>query len=122
MKINYNGLGLGEMKFADLIWANAPIASMELVRLSEIEMKWKKSTTFTVLKKLCEKGLFKNENALVSVVMTKEDYLAKTSRHYIEDTFGGSLPRFLATFMSGEKLTGKQADELKQLIDDYKED
>ena len=111
-----------ELKFAELIWANAPIASMELVRLSETEMGWKKSTTFSMLKILYEKGIVKNESSVVSVVMTKDEYLARHSRHYIEDTFGGSLPKFLTSFMGRERLSDSQAEELKRLIDEYKED
>ena len=111
-----------EMKFAELIWANAPIASMELVKLSEKAMDWKKSTTFTVLKILCEKGIFVNEGAMVSAVLTKDEFLAKQSRRYVEDTFGGSLPRFFASFIGGDKLSDKQARELMRMIEEYRED
>ena len=111
-----------ELKFAELIWAIAPIASMELVRLSETEMGWKKSTTFSMLKILGEKGIIKHERPVVSVIMEKDEYLARHSRNYIEDTFGGSLPKFLTSFMSAEKLSDKQAAELKRLIDEHKED
>ena len=111
-----------ELKFAELIWDNAPIGSMELVRLSEVKMEWKKSTTFSMLKILCEKGIIKNEQAVVSVLLSKDEYLKRHSRNYIEDAFGGSLPKFLATFMGSERLSDKQAEELKRLIDDYKED
>ena len=111
-----------ELKFAELIWANAPIASMDLVRLSEAEMGWKKSTTFSMLKILGVKGIIKHERPLVSVVMTKDDYLERHCRNYIEDTFGGSLPKFLTSFMWHERMSDKQAEELKRLIDDYKEE
>ena len=111
-----------ETKFANLIWDNVPLASMELVRLSEKAMRWKKSTTFTVLKKLCEKGIFKNENAVVSAVLTRDEFLAKQSRSYVEDTFGGSLPRFITSFMGGGKLNDRQAEELMRLIEEHKED
>ncbi|HHY83074.1 MAG TPA: BlaI/MecI/CopY family transcriptional regulator [Clostridiales bacterium] len=110
-----------EEKFANIIWANEPIASGDLVKLSEKEMNWKKSTTYTVLKKLCEKGIFKNENAVVSSLITKDEYYAKQSILFVEDTFGGSLPGFLTAFMRGKKLTKKQAEELKRLIDEFKE-
>ena len=119
--MKYRELTNSELKFAELIWDRAPIASMELVRLSEAEMGWKKSTTFSMLKILYEKGIIKNENAVVSIVLTKEEYLAKHSRSYIEDTFGGSLPKFLTAFMSSEKLTDKQAEELMNLIAEHKE-
>ncbi|MGI6538422.1 MAG: BlaI/MecI/CopY family transcriptional regulator [Caldicoprobacterales bacterium] len=110
-----------EEKFANIIWSNEPIASGDLVKLSEKEMNWKKSTTYTVLKKLCEKGIFKNENAVVTSLVTKNEYYAKQSIRFVEDTFGGSLPRFLTAFMRGKKLSKKQAEELKRLIDEHKE-
>jgi len=111
-----------ERKFAELIWQNEPINSGDLVKLCEREMKWKKSTTYTVLKKLCEKGLFKNENAVVSSLISKDEYYSRQSIRFVEDTFGGSLPRFLTAFISGRKLTRQQAEELKRLIDEHKED
>jgi BlaI family penicillinase repressor len=110
-----------EEKFANIIWLNEPIASGDLVKLSEKEMNWKKSTTYTVLKKLCEKGIFKNENAVVSSLITKNEYYAKQSILFVEDTFGGSLPRFLTAFIGEKKLSKKQAEELKRLIDKHKE-
>jgi predicted transcriptional regulator len=109
-----------EEKFAQLIWKNEPIGSGDLVKLSEKEMKWKKSTTYTVLKKLCEKGIFQNENALVSSLITKDDYYSKQSVRFVEDTFGGSLPKFLTAFINGKKLSKHQAEELKRLIDEHK--
>jgi BlaI family transcriptional regulator, penicillinase repressor len=109
-----------EEKFADLIWQNEPIASGDLVKLCEREMKWKKSTTYTVLKKLCEKGIFQNENAIVSSLITKDDYCAKQSIRFVEDTFGGSLPKFLTAFIGGRKLSKHQVEELKRLIDEHK--
>ena len=115
-------LAQGEAKFADLIWENAPITSMELVKLSEKEMGWKKPTTYTVLRKLCQKGIFKNEDTVVSVVLTKDAFIAGQSRRYVEDTFGGSLPKFITSFMGSEKLSDKQASELMRLIEEHKED
>lgn len=91
------------------------------VKLSEKEMNWKKSTTYTVLKKLCEKGLFKNENAVVSSLITKDEYYSMRSIHFVEDTFGGSLPKFLTAFIGGRTLSKQQAEELKRLIDEHKE-
>ncbi len=109
-----------ESRFADLIWENEPINSTELVRLSEEVMKWKKSTTYTILKRLCEKGIFKNENALVSAVISRDDFYAGQSRRFVEDSFGGSLPRFLASFIGGKRLSDKQAEELVHLIHQHK--
>ena len=110
-----------EEKLADLIWRNAPLTSPDLVALAEKEMDWKKSTTYTVLKKLCDKGVFKNENANVSVVLTRDEQIARQSRRYVEDTFGGSLPKFIASFFGGKKLTPEQAAELKRLIEEHEE-
>jgi BlaI family penicillinase repressor len=110
-----------EEKFAELIWQNEPIGSGDLVKLSQKEMNWKKSTTYTVLKKLCEKGIFQNEKTIVSSIITKEEYYAKQSIRFVEDTFGGSLPKFLTAFISGKKLSKHQAEELKKLIDEHKE-
>jgi len=114
-------LAESEEKFAKLIWQNEPIGSGDLVKLCEKEMNWKKSTTYTVLKKLCEKGIFKNENATVTSLITEDEYYSRQSICFVEDTFGGSLPKFLTAFIGGKKLSQKQAEELKKLIDEYKE-
>ena len=112
-------LTAAEEKLAVLIWRNAPLTSPDLVALAEREMDWKKSTTYTVLKKLCDKGVFKNENANVSVVLTHDEQIARQSRRYVEDTFGGSLPKFIASFIGGGKLTPEQAAEIKRLIEKH---
>jgi len=111
-----------EEKLAALIWRNAPLTSPDLVTIAEREMDWKKSTTYTVLKKLCEKGVFKNENANVSVLLTRDEQIARQSRRYVEDTFGGSLPKFITSFFGGRKLTPEQAAELKRLIEEHEGD
>ncbi len=108
-----------EEKLAALIWRDAPLTSPDLVALAEREMNWKKSTTYTVLKKLCDKGVFKNENANVSVLLTRDEQIARQSRRYVEDTFGGSLPKFIASFFGGRKLTPEQAAELRRLIEEH---
>ena len=114
-------LAQSEAKFAELIWRHEPISSGELVKVCEKEMDWKKSTTYTVLKKLCEKGIFQNENAVVTSLLKKDEFYAKQSRRFVEDTFSGSLPKFLTAFIGGKKLSDHQADELKKLIDEHKE-
>jgi len=114
-------LGEQETRFANLIWENAPINSTELVKLAESVMKWKKSTTYTMLRRLCERGIFKNENATVAVVLTRDEFYGGQSRKYVEDTFGGSLPRFIASFVGGKGLSEKQADELVSLINKHAE-
>ncbi|KPU45097.1 penicillinase repressor [Oxobacter pfennigii] len=115
-------LAQSETKFAELIWQHEPINSGELVRLCEKELGWKKSTTYTVLKKLCDKGIFTNKNAVVSSLIKKDEFYAGQSRRFVEDTFGGSLPKFLTAFIGGGKLSDRQAEELKKLIDRHKED
>ena len=112
-------LTVAEEKLAALIWRDAPLTSPDLVALAEREMGWKKSTTYTVLKKLCDKGIFKNENANVSVLLTRDEQIARQSRRYVEDTFGGSLPKFITSFFSGGKLTMEQAEEIKHLIEEH---
>jgi predicted transcriptional regulator len=112
-------LTAAEEKLAAIIWREVSLTSPELVETADREMDWKKSTTYTVLKKLCDKGVFKNENANVSVVLTRDELIAYQSRVYVEDTFGGSLPKFIASFFGGRKLTPEQAAELKLLIDEH---
>jgi predicted transcriptional regulator len=121
VKSNYT-LAEMETKFADLIWDREPIESPELVKAAEQEMKWKKSTTYTILKRLCDRGIFKNENAVVTSLIKKDEFYAKQSRDYIEETFEGSLPKFFSAFVSNSKLNKKQAEELKRLIDEHEED
>ena len=93
-----------EEKLASIIWNHAPISSPDLVALAARELNWKKSTTYTVLKKICDKGIFRNENANVTVLLTREELLSRQSRRYVEDAFGGSLPKFIASFFGGKKL------------------
>jgi predicted transcriptional regulator len=108
-----------EEKLAALIWRDAPLTSPELVTAAEREMDWKKSTTYTVLKKLCGKGVFKNDNAKVTVLLSREELLARQSRRFVDDTFGGSLPMFIASFTSSRKLPPEQIADLKRLIDQH---
>ena len=110
-----------EEKLAALIWREAPLTSPELVGIADKEMDWKKSTTYTVLKKLCDKGVFRNENANVSVVLTQDELISHQSRYFVEDTFGGSLPKFIASFFGGKKLSLEQSAELRRLIEEHEE-
>lgn len=109
-------LGTIEMKFASLIWDNEPLPSGQLVKLCEQALGWKKSTTYTVLKRLCDKGLFRNENGLVSSRMTKQEYIAAQSERFVEDTFGGSLPAFLAAFSKRKQLSKTDIAEIQKMI------
>lgn len=110
-----------EARFAELIWSNEPIPSRELVKLSERELGWKSTTTYTVLRRLCDRGLFCNEQSVVASLVSREEFRSKRSRRFVEDAFGGSLPGFLAAFMGGERLSRAQAEEIRKLIDDYEE-
>ena len=110
-------MGPAETQFAEIIWANEPIASGVLSKKAEEALSWKKTTSFTVLKRLCERGLFQNQNGIVTSVISKEEFFARHSEQYVQDTFGGSLPAFLAAFSSRKKLTDKEIDEMKNLIE-----
>ena len=110
-----------EYKFASLVWDNEPINSTELVRLSAEHLGWKKSTTYTVLKKLCERGILRNDNAVVTALIKREDAERFESTAVVEKTFGGSLPRFLAAFLGDRKLTEQEAEELKKIIEEAKQ-
>ena len=107
-----------EERFAKIIWEHEPISSPELVKICEKEMNWKKSTTYTVLKKLCERGIFQNENALVTAKLSREEFYGMQSRKYVEDVFAGSLPKFLTAFCGGRKLSEKETQEMKKFIDE----
>ena len=110
-------MGPAEAKFADLIWTNEPVTSGQLSKLAETELGWKKTTSFTVLKRLCDRGLFVNESGVVTSAVSREEYYARHSEQYVQETFGGSLPAFLAAFSSRKKLTDQEYDEMRKLID-----
>ena len=115
-------LAEGEYRFARIVWENEPLPSGKLVELSQKELGWKKSTTYTVLKKLVERGILRNENAVVTAAVPQEDILREESRAVVERTFEGSLPSFLAHFMGGKTISNAEADELKALIDRFREE
>ncbi len=114
-------LGVVQERFADIVWENEPIASGDLVKVCEKKLNWKKPTTYTVLRKLCEKGVLKNENGIVSSVISKKDFYAAKTEQIIEDSFSGSLPAFISAFVSNKKLTAKEVDEIQKMIDEFKE-
>lgn len=107
-------------RFADIVWENEPIASGDLVQICEKKLNWKKPTTYTVLRKLCEKGLLQNVDGIVSSLISKEEFYSAKSEQIIEDSYKGSLPAFIAAFTSHKKLTKKDVDEIQQLIDAFK--
>ena len=109
-----------QMKFAELIWENEPVGSGDLVKLCSEKFEWKKSTTYTVLKKLCEKGLFQNIDGVVTSKISKEDFYSQKSEEFVEEAFGGSLPAFLSAFTSHQKLSKKDIAEIRNIIDKIK--
>lgn len=113
-------LGAMETKFADLIWDNEPLASGELVKLCEKELEWKKSTTYTILRRLCERGIFQNMDGAVTSLISKQEFFALQSEQFVEDTFDGSLPQFLTAFTTRKKLSEKDIDELQRFIDKHR--
>jgi predicted transcriptional regulator len=113
-------LGAAQERFADLVWANEPIASGELVQLCEKELNWNKSTTYTVLRMLCQKGLLENEKSLVTSRVSKEEYYASKSERIVNDSYKGSLPAFIAAFTSRKKMTAEEADEIQKMINAFR--
>ena len=110
-------MGAIESRFADMIWENEPVPSPELVKLAERELSWKKSTTYTVLKRLCERGIFHNQGGVVTSLISRQDFYAVQSEKFVEETFSGSLPAFLAAFTTRKKLSEEEIAELQALID-----
>lgn len=109
-------LGTVEARFADIIWSNEPLTSRELVAICDRELGWKKSTTYTVLKRLCDRGIFCNENGRVTSRMTKEEFVSAQSEKFVEDTFGGSLPAFMAAFTKRKALSDADIAEIQKMI------
>ena len=113
-------LGMVETRFADLIWENEPISSGELVKLCKQELDWKKSTTYTILRRLCERGIFANQKGTVTSLISKDEFNAMQSEKFVEDTFEGSLPKFLAAFSTRKKLSSDEINELQKFIDEMR--
>lgn len=109
-------LGNIEGKFAKIIWDREPITTYELAKICEKELGWKRTTMYTVLKKLSERRFFVNQNGTVTSLISREEFYARQSEQYVDNSFAGSLPSFLAAFTSRKKLTGKEIAELKKLI------
>ena len=111
-----------ESNFADIIWENEPVGSGELVKLCEEKLSWKKSTTYTVLRKLCERGIFRNVDGVVTSVLSKEEVQIAQSEQFLSENFGGSLPAFIATFTSKNKLSKSEIDEIFRMIEQIGEE
>lgn len=110
-------LGIVESRFADIIWNNEPLHSRELVKLCEQELNWNRSTTYTVLRKLCERGIFKNESGTVSSVLSRQEFYAMQSEQFVDEAFDGSLPAFIAAFTQRKALSPEEAAEIRRMID-----
>ena len=110
-----------DFRFMCIVWDNEPLSSRELVGLCNEHLGWKKSTTYTVLKKMCDRGFASNNSSVVTSLVAKNEVQAYVGNRFIENTFSGSLPSFLASFFGGRKLSESEAEELKNLIDNYKE-
>ena len=112
-------LAEGEYRFACLVWANEPLGSGQLVALANEALGWKKSTTYTVLKKLCARGLFQNTDGMVTPLVTRQDFYARQSQRFVEETFDGSLPAFIAAFAAGKKLSEQDVTDIRRMLDAY---
>ena len=112
-------MGVIESRFADIIWQNEPLTTRELVNLCEKELNWKRTTTYTVLKKLCEKGIFKTEDSVVSSLIKKDEFYSIQSEQFVEETFSGSLPAFIAAFTKRKNLSEKEVEEIKRMIEKF---
>ncbi len=111
-----------ELRFCEILWAHEPVKSSELVRLCADELGWKKSTTYTVIKRLTDRGVVHTENAVVTALVRREDVQSAESRAFVDKNFSGSLPGFLSAFVGGKGLTAAEADELRRMIDKFEEE
>ncbi len=114
-------LGVIEARYADMIWEHEPVTSSELVKLTAVEFNWKRTTAHNVLRRLIDKGLFRNENGVVTSVISRDRFYSLQSKKYVEDTFSGSLPAFIAAFMQNSKITADEAEEIRRMIDQAEE-
>ena len=110
-------LGAVEARFADIIWEREPVTSAELTKLAAAKLTWKRTTKHTVLHRLCDKGLFQNYNGTVTSLISRQEFYARHSKKYVDETFAGSLPAFLAAFTREKKLTAEEITEIRELID-----
>lgn len=110
-------LGVIETRFAEIVWENEPLTTNQLIKLCAEELKWKRTTTYTVLKKLCDKGIFQTENSLITALISKQEFEGMRSEQFVDETFKGSLPAFLTAFNSRKKLSDADIDEIQKLID-----
>ena len=112
-------MGAVEARFAALIWDNEPITAAELAKLADKELKWKKTTAYTALKRLCDKGIFRNDSGTVTSVLSRTEYQARQSRRFLDDNCGGSLPAFIAAFTKRGELSRADLEEIRSMLDEY---
>ena len=115
-------MGANETLFAEIIWHNEPISTTDLAKQAEALLQWKKTTSYTVLKRLCDKGIFENQKGTVTSRISEAEFYAIQSENFVEDTFQGSLPAFLAAFSSRKSLTREEVAQLRKLVEDYEEE
>lgn len=115
-------LGTIESRFADMIWEEEPLTTAELIKLCEKEFNWKRTTTYTVLKRLSEKGIFQNRNGEVTSLISRDDFYSMQSEQYVEENFKGSLPAFLTAFTARKALSREEIQHIRNMIDSYEED
>ena len=115
-------LGAIESKFADIIWGGEPISTTQLAKESEALLGWKKTTSYTVLKRLCDKGIFQNNNGSVTSLISREEFYSLQSERFVDETFDGSLPAFLATFTKRKALSPDEVEQLRRLVREYEEE
>ena len=120
--MNDTKLGAVEARFADIVWEHQPVSTKELVALCEAELNWKRTTTYTVLKKLCERGMFVTENSVVSALLSRDEFYAIQSERFVEETFDGSLPAFIAAFASRKKPSAKELEEIRRMMASFEEE
>ena len=111
-----------ELRFCEILWEHQPVKSSELVRLCAEKLGWKKSTTYTVIKRLTERGVVRTEDAVVTALVSRGEVQCAESRAFVDKNFHGSLPAFLSAFIGNKQLTQQEADELRRMIDKFEEE
>lgn len=115
-------MGAVEARFADIIWSNEPITAAQLAKKADEALKWKKTTSYTALKRLCDKGIFRNDGGVVTSVISRDEYQARQSQRFLEDTFDGSLPAFLAAFTRKGLISASELAQIRRMLDAYEQE
>ena len=115
-------MGAVEARFADIIWSHQPVTAAQLAKYADAELGWKKTTAYTVLKRLCEKGIFQNEKGMVTALVTREQFYAMQSERFVEETFAGSLPAFIAAFAKRKNISREELAQIRAMLDRYEQE